>query len=121
QRHVLATGGQNVSLTTTGSGNVTLTGMTNAGVGNVSVTSAGNVEGGGAVTGTIVSLSAVSGIGDSASLNTQASNLNASSINGDVVLNNNLATAVALTNLSTGTGHVIFNQTGTGAVTATTV
>ena len=61
------------------------------------------------------------GIGDLTALNLNATNVNATSTNGNLVLNNNLATAVTVTNLSTGTGTVTFNQTGNGAVTFTTV
>ncbi len=75
---------------------------------------AGNIEGGGTVKGNTVSLSAGTGIGDTTALNLVATNINASSTNGGVVLNNALATAVAVTftTVSTTSGNINLKDTG---------
>jgi hypothetical protein len=102
-------------------GNILLTGTTTAAGAAETITSAGNIEGAGKVTAKTVSLSAVTGIGDSTALNLAAANIGAGTTNGSIVLNNTLATAVSVSSLSTGTGSITFNQAGGGSVTFTSV
>src|SRR5437660_4180388 len=78
------------------------------------------IEGGDVVRDTHSFLHDALPICDFTALNTRATNLNASSNNGDVVLNNNLATAVGLTTRTKGSDNAILYQTVNGAVTATT-
>jgi autotransporter-associated beta strand protein len=76
----------------------------------------GTINGSGSITANTVTLSAATGIGNTASLHLVANNLSATSSSGDINLNNNLAAPVSVTNLSTGTGNIILSQSGGGAV-----
>jgi len=108
--------GSDVTLTTTTSGNVILTGTTTA-ADQVTVNSVGAINGAGLVTAAVVDLNAASGIGNTTALNLAAPTITADSTTGNLDLNNALGTAVAVTSLTTGTGTINFDQSGGGAVT----
>ncbi len=74
-----------------------------AGSGGVSLT-AGNISGNGLITATTVDLTATTGIASRLS----AASISAASTNGNITITNAIATSV--TNLSTGTGSITFNN-----------
>ena len=115
-----AGGAGNINLTTTAGGNVILTGTTTAAGDDVVITSAGAINGSGLVTASVIDLNAVTGIGDTTVLELAGSTITADTTNGDIDINNTLATAVTVTTLTTGTGNIVFDQSGGGEVTFTT-
>ena len=110
-----------VTLTTSTSGNVILTGTTTADANTVQINSAGAINGSGLVTAATVDLNAVSGVGSGTALSLAATTITAdNSGNGNLDLNNALAGPVTATTLTTGTGSIAFDQTGGGALTVAT-
>ena len=121
--NITAGGSHNVTLTTTTSGDVILTGTTTA-VGNtVTINSVESINGTGLVTASIVDLDAVTGIGTTPpdAINLAATSISAVSISGDIDLNNAQISATAVSSLTTGTGSIMFDQSGGGAVAFNTV
>jgi len=121
----VATGGNTtITLQTSGSGDVVLTGTTTAGTsGNVIVSSGGKIEGSGLITAGTANLTAATGIGPVKPVMLTAANISGNVTgSGDIRLFNVGPTdlAVALLNV-VGTGEITFGQSGGGNVTFTTV
>ena len=102
-------------------GNVTLGGGNVTAIDQVAMTAAGGSinRTTGDVIGAGVALSAKSGIGDTGAISLQAAAISAVTTDGNIAINNSLATAVAVSNLATGTGNISFSQSGGGDVTFT--
>lgn len=119
--NVVAGGTGNVNLNTTTSGDILLDVVTADG-NTATVTSAGAINGvdnTNITTANTIDFNAATGIGNTEALNTAASFISADSTNGNIDINNALATAVDATSLTTGTGTINFDQTGGGALTVT--
>lgn len=123
--NVTAGGTGDATLTTTTSGNVTVTAVVSS-ANTVSINSAGEIVGDSTntaadIVANTVTLTAVNGIGDAPELELAATNISAVSDNGNIDLDNALATATTVSNLQTGAGTITFDQSGGGAVEFTTV
>ena len=87
----------------------------------------GDIDGGGLITASVVDLSAVTGIGGTTALELAASNISADTTTGTIDIDNTLGTAVTVSSLTIGTGlvgdagDILFDQSGGGPVTFTTV
>jgi hypothetical protein len=117
-------GGTNkdVTLTTTLSGNIILTGTTTAASDTITINSVGNINGSGLVKGNTADLDAATGIGNTTALSTSVSNISADTTSGKIDIDNSRTTAVNATSLTTatGTGSITFDQTGGGDLTVGT-
>ena len=112
--------GRDITVRTT-AGDIELTGTTTAAGDVVTLNAAGKINGSGLVTGRVIDLDAVAGIGDVRPVELAGSNLTIDSVNGRVDVDNTLATPVVVDTLTTGTGDIEFDQTGGGSVTFNTV
>jgi len=88
----------------------------------ITVTSAGAVEESGddaqsELTAAVLDIDAVSGIGQAETIETAAARIAADTTNGDIDLENTLASLVTVTSLTTGTGNIGFSQAGGGDLT----
>ncbi len=118
---VVAGGTGDVSLTTTTTGDILVETVT-AGGNTVTANSIGSingVSGANITTADTIDLDAVTGIGDTTALNTAATTISADTTDGNMDINNALATAVTAASLTTGTGTINFDQTGSGDLTVT--
>ena len=109
--------GQNVSLATTTSGDIVLTGTTTADNDTVTISSAGNINGSGLVTADTVDFDAASGIGNSTVVELAAANIAADSLTDVLDINNTLGTTTSVMSLTTVAGTINFDQTGGGDLT----
>ncbi|MDB4557929.1 DUF4347 domain-containing protein, partial [bacterium] len=110
--------GSDVTVVTgSGSGDVSVDGAT-TGLDQVVLTSlAGALNGAGLVTGDVVDLNAISGIGNTTGLMLSARNASADTTLGDIAIDNVSADAVSVTSLVTGSGAIEFDQSGGGEIT----
>ncbi|WP_165742286.1 beta strand repeat-containing protein, partial [Candidatus Thiosymbion oneisti] len=119
--------GKNLTLTTFGSGDITLTGTTTATDDEVHITSAGAIDGAGLVTAAIADLDAATGIGDTTALELATARISADTTDGGIDIDNTSASAVTVTSLTStnsagnASGDIRFDQSGGGAVTFSTV
>ena len=114
-----------VTLTTTTSGSITITAVIES-TSTVTINSIDEIFGDSTntaadIVASTVALTSVNGIGDAPSLELAATSVSAVTTNGNIDLDNVLATATTVTNLQTGTGTITFDQSGGGAVNFTTV
>ncbi|MCP3951032.1 MAG: hypothetical protein GY697_02240, partial [Desulfobacterales bacterium] len=94
---------------------INVTGVVGAAVANLTAGNAIN-GGGGTLDAGTVDLNAVTGIGNTTALNTASSTIDADSTDGNIDLNNEVAGAVTINSLTTGTGSITLDQTGNTAV-----
>ena len=111
---------QNVTLQTTTSGNITLTGTVSAADDTVTMTSIGSINGAGLVTASTLDLDAQTGIGNTIGLQTAIDNLEADTVTGGVTLteSDGLTSADVST---TGASSSINLTTGNGGTTWTDI
>ncbi|CAB5153784.1 hypothetical protein D3OALGA1CA_4587 [Olavius algarvensis associated proteobacterium Delta 3] len=116
-------GGTNrdVTLMTITSGDISI-GSVIAEDDTITVTSAGAIEESGddaqsELTAAVLDIDAVSGIGQAETIETAAARIAADTTNGDIDLENTLASLVTVTSLTTGTGNIGFSQAGGGDLT----
>lgn len=117
--------GQNASLTTTTSGDVSI-GSVTALDDDITVTSAGAInedasdDAGADIVGSTIDLNASTGIGSAVALELTGASISADTTNGNVNFNSVATGAVLTSSLTTGTGDISFNQTGGQQLTVTT-
>ncbi|MEZ6122903.1 MAG: autotransporter-associated beta strand repeat-containing protein [Planctomycetaceae bacterium] len=119
--NITANGAGNITLTTLTSGEVILTGTTIASNNTVTISSIQSINGSGLITADTVDLDAVTGIGNTTSLELAATTITADTTNGNIDLDNALSTATAVGSLTTGSGTITFDQSGGGTVSFDTV
>ena len=123
---LVTTGGaEDINLLTTNTGDILVGNVTTVfGVGGTITANAdGAIEESGAdgtadLTAKTLDLDAVTGIGQPDTIETAATNITADTTNGNIDLDNTLATDVSANSLTTGNGNIFFTQTGGGNLTA---
>ncbi len=118
---VTAGGANNVTLTTTASGDIML-GAIDAAGDQITVNSAGGIEelgadAGAELTATTLDLDAVSGIGAAGTLETAGTAVAADTTNGAIDLDNASAGSVTVSSATTGIGGILLSQSGGGKLT----